>query len=118
MASARSDAAPWSVHGSALAWVAQIVLMVLGLDEAAWPLVAGFILVIAVSVIRLYLQRATARGVLVALAVILVLASVLQGQVISTAVLVPALAGGLLTTTAARRWVLPDPVPGDPAPSP
>lgn len=95
-----------------LLWAVQIVLMALGLDEASWPLLVAFGAVIVVSVIRLYLQRASARGVLIAIAVILVLASVLQGQVISTAVLVPAVAGGLLTTATARRWALPDPLPG------
>lgn len=111
LASSSHGVPPWSIHGSALFWVVQVVLMVLGMDPDAWPLLVGFIAVISVSVVRLYLQRATARGVLIALAVILVLASVLQGQTVSTAVLIPALAGGLLMTTAAQRWVLPDPVP-------
>lgn len=119
LAPSSNDAPPWSIHGSVLFWVVQIVLMVLGMDENAWPLLVAFIAVIVVSVVRLYLQRATARGVLVAIAVILVLASVLQGQTISTAVLIPALAGGLLMTRAAVRWVLPDPVPDvDDAPEP
>ena len=105
---AASEAAPWSVHGSALFWIIQIILIVPPLlEEPMGPVLLLPLAAIGLSLFRLYFQYASARLTLIAIAVVLIGLAMAGDRVFSMATVMPAVAGGFLLTGAARQWVRP-----------